>query len=132
MPNNRRLKAKCRRNDVIAYAVEHVLEPYRAELLKERERMAAIKRKYGLRSLEQMILESEAKLIEYETRRAKGENLPEVELLNEQRRKEELKMRKQALEEEIRRETSLLPSTPKILGVVRVLPQAGCRSEHAF
>jgi superfamily II DNA or RNA helicase len=110
-------------NDVIAYAVEHVLEPYRAELLKERERMAAIKRKYGLRSLEQMILESEAKLIEYETRRAKGENLPEVEILNEQRRKEELEMRKRALEEEIRRETSLLPSTPKILGVVRVLPQ---------
>ena len=32
-------------------------------------------------------------------------------------------MRKRALEEEIRRETSLLPSTPKILGVVRVLPQ---------
>jgi superfamily II DNA or RNA helicase len=110
-------------NDVIAYAVEHVLDPYCAELLKERERMAAIKRKYGLRSLEQMILESEAKLIEYETRRAKGENLPDVEVVNEQRRKEELEARKRALEEEIRRETSLLPSTPKILGVVRVLPQ---------
>jgi superfamily II DNA or RNA helicase len=109
-------------NDVIAYAVDHVLEPYRAELLKERERMATIKRKYGLRSLEQMILESGAKLLEYETRRAKGENLPEVELLNERRRKEELEMRKQALEEEIRRETSLLPSTPKILGVARVFP----------
>ena len=109
-------------NDVIAYAVEHVLEPYRAELLKERERMAAIKRKYGLRSLEQMILESEAKLIEYETRRAKGENLPDVEVVNEQRRKEELEARRQALDEEIRRETSLLPSMPKILGVVRVLP----------
>jgi len=109
-------------NEIFAYAVEHVLEPYRAELWKERERMATIKRKYGLRSLEQMILESEAKLIEYETRRAKGENLPEVELLNEQRRKEELKMRKQALEEEIRHETSLLPSPPKILGVARVFP----------
>jgi len=109
-------------NEIFAYAVEHVLEPYRAELWKERERMATIKRKYGLRSLEQMILESEAKLIEYETRRAKGENLPEVELLNEQRRKEELKTRKQALEEEIRRETSLLPSPPKILGVARVFP----------
>ena len=110
-------------NDVIAYAVEHVLDPYCAELLRERERMAAIKRKYGLRSLEQMILESEAKLIEYDTRRAKGENLPGVELLNEQRRKEELEMRKRALEEEIRRETSLWPSTPKILGVARVFPQ---------
>jgi hypothetical protein len=76
-----------------------------------------------LRSLEQMILESEAKLIDYETRRAKGENLPDVEVLNEQRRKEELHARKQALEEEIRRETSLLPSAPKVLGVVRVVPK---------
>jgi superfamily II DNA or RNA helicase len=117
-----KMESQVPENDVIAYAVEHVLEPYRGELLKERERMATIKRKYGLRSLEQMILESGAKLLEYETRRAKGENLPEVELLNERRRKEELEMRKQALEEEIRRETSLLPSTPKILGVARVFP----------
>jgi superfamily II DNA or RNA helicase len=116
------IESQVQENDVIAYAVDHVLEPYRAELLKERERMATIKRKYGLRSLEQMILESGAKLLEYETRRAKGENLPEVELLNERRRKEELEIRKQALEEEIRRETSLLPSTPKILGVARVFP----------
>jgi superfamily II DNA or RNA helicase len=117
-----KMESQVPENDVIAYAVEYVLEPYRAELWKERERMAAIKRKYGLRSLEQMILESGAKLLEYETRRAKGENLPEVELLNERRRKEELEIRKQALEEEIRRETSLLPSTPKILGVARVFP----------
>ncbi len=106
----------------IAFAIQ-ALEAYRAELLAERERQAAIKRKYGLRSLEQMILESEARLIDYETRRAKGKTLPEVEILNEQRRKEELEARKRALEEEIRRETSLLPSTPKMLGVVRVLPQ---------
>ena len=118
-----KIESQVPENDVIAYAVEHVLEPYRGELLKERERMAAIKRKYGLRSLEQMIGESGAKILEYETRRAMGENLPEVELLNEQRRKEELEMRKRALEEEIRRETSLLPSTPKILGVARVFPQ---------
>jgi superfamily II DNA or RNA helicase len=110
-------------DEVIAYAIEHVLEPYRAELLKRREWDAAIKRKYGVRSLEQMILDSEAKLIDYETRRAKGENFPDVEILNEQRKKEELQARKQALEEQIRRQTSLLPASPKVLGVVRVLPQ---------
>jgi len=109
--------------EVIAFAAEQVLEAYRKELLQERERNADIKRKYGLRSLEQMILESEARLIDYETRRAKEENLPEVEILNEQRRKEELEARKRALEEEIRRETSLLPSVPKVLGVARVVPQ---------
>jgi superfamily II DNA or RNA helicase len=117
------IETQVRGDDIIAYAVEHILESYRTELLKERERIATIKRKYGLRSLEQMILESEAKLIEYETRRAKGENLSEMQLTNEQRWKEELETRKQALEGEIRRETSLLPSTPNILGVVRVLSQ---------
>lgn len=121
-PGNAETEPNPSEDEVVAYAVEHVLDAYRLELAKERERAAAIKRKYGLRSLEQMILELEAKLIDYETRRSKGENLPEVEVLNEQRRKEELEERRKALEEEIRREVSLLPSTPKVLGVVRVVP----------
>jgi hypothetical protein len=70
-----------------------------------------------------MVLESGAKLIDYETRRAKGENLPDVEVRNEERRKEQLEARKRALEEEIRREISLLPNSPKLLGVVRVVPR---------
>ena len=108
---------------VIAFAVDHVLESYRAEILQSRQREAAIKQKYGIRSLDQMILESDAKLIEYETRRANGEPIPDVEIRNEERRKEELLARKQALEDEIRRETSLLPSAPKILGIARVIPE---------
>jgi superfamily II DNA or RNA helicase len=108
--------------EIIAYAVEHVLEPYRAELLSDRKRQADIKRKYGLRSLDEMIMDSEAKLIQYETRRSKGEFLPEMEVLNERRRNEELRARKRALEDEIRAETSLLPCTPKVIGVVRVVP----------
>jgi superfamily II DNA or RNA helicase len=112
-------------DDVIAFAITNVIESYRNDLLKQRERDAEIKRKYGLRSLEQMIGESDARLIEYETRRIKGDTLrvPDVEIQNEERRREEFRTRKQALEEEIRRETSLLPSTPKVLGVVRVIPK---------
>ena len=109
--------------DALAFAIEHVLESYRREILEQRTRDAEIKRKYGISSLEQMILDSSAKLTDYETRRTKGENLPDVELQNEQRRKEELEARKQELEEEIKHETSLLPSSPKVLGVVRVLPK---------
>jgi superfamily II DNA or RNA helicase len=108
---------------VIAFAVTNVIEAYRNDLFKQRERDAEIKRKYGLRSLEQMIGEADARLIDYETRRIKGDKLPEVEVQNEERRREELRARQQALEEEIRRETSLLPSTPKVLGVVRVIPK---------
>ncbi len=119
-----RLEAAPSEEAILGFAIEHVLESYRAELLTQREREAAIKRKYGLKSLEQMIGESDAKLIDYTTRRTKGENFPDVEILNEERRREELKARKQALEEQIRRETSLLPSAPNILGIVQVIPQA--------
>ena len=108
---------------VVSFAVDCVLESYRKEVLREREREASIKQKYGIRSLEQLILDSESRLIDYETRRAKGEHVPDMEITNEQRRREEYEDRKRKLEEEIRRQTSLLPATPEILGVARIVPQ---------
>lgn len=109
----------------VAFTVHSALMPYLEELKARREHDAAIKRKYGLRALEHFILESEAKLIEYETRRAQGENIPDPTLSNEQRRKEELEERKRTLEETIVRETSLTPATPRVLGVARVVPAGG-------
>ncbi len=107
---------------VVAFAVENVLEVYRNELLKQRERDAEIKRKYGIRSLEQMIADSDAKLIEYETRRMKGQEVPEPTIQNETRTKDDLLNKKRKLEEAIRWETSLLPLEPRIVGVARVVP----------
>ena len=94
---------------VVSFAVENVLEAYRNELLQQRERDAEIKRKYGIRSLEQMIATSDAKLIEYETRRMKGEEVPEPTMQNETRTKDDLLNKKRKLEEAIRWETRLLP-----------------------
>jgi len=108
---------------VIAYAVEKVLPAYLEELKKQREHDAEIKRKYGVRSLEQLIFESEAKLAEYEARRAKGENIPDVILQNERRNREELERKKARLEKQIESEIHLLPSSPKIIGVVAVIPK---------
>ncbi len=110
-------------DEVIGFTAARVLEAYRAEVLAERRRDADIKRKYGIRSLEQLILESQARLIDYETRRAQGQPVPHMEIINEQRRQEELLARKQALENQIRRQTSLLPSPPKVISVIRVLAQ---------
>ncbi len=107
---------------VVGFAIQSALEGYRRELREQRERDAAVKRRYGLRSLEQMILESEAKLVDYETRRAQGENLPEATLQNERRRREELEARKRRLEEALQREVRLTPATPRVLGVARVVP----------
>ncbi|MCL6641348.1 MAG: DEAD/DEAH box helicase, partial [Candidatus Rokubacteria bacterium] len=91
---------------VLAFAVDAALEPYRQELFAERQRQAAVKRKYGLRSLQQLLLESEAKLIDYATRRAKGEDIPEPTIQHEERVKEELLAKRRRLEEALRLETT--------------------------
>lgn len=98
------------------------LEKYLEEIRSRRRRDAKIKEKYGIRSLERLVAESEAKLLNLETRRAKGEAIPEPTLINERRRKEELLQKKGHLEQEIRAETHLLLSQPKVVGVFAVLP----------
>jgi hypothetical protein len=108
---------------VASFAVENVLEEYRNELLQQRQRDAEIKRKYGIRSLEQMISSSDAKLIEYETRRMKSEEIPEPTIQNEARTRDDLLNKKRRLEEAIRWETSLLPLEPRIVGAARVIPE---------
>jgi superfamily II DNA or RNA helicase len=108
---------------VLSFAVEHVLDTYKTELLQQRQRDAEIKRKYGIRSLDQMIMASDAKLIDYETRRSRGEEVPEPTIQNELRTKEDLLGKRRKLEESIRKEVSLLPLEPRIVGVARVIPE---------
>lgn len=108
---------------IITFAVEKVLTGYLEELKKQREHDAEIKRKYGVKSLKGLISQSESKLAGYETRRAKGEVIPEVTILNERRNKEDLERKKAQLERQIESEINLLASTPKILGVVAVIPK---------
>jgi len=110
------------KENVIAFSLNHQLLPYREELLQQRQRDAALKEKYGLMSIESLILESEAKLAEYETRKIKGENIPEVMVIQEVRKREDLEQKKIRLQDEIRAQTSLYPSEPEVLAVIRVLP----------
>ena len=107
---------------VVNYAIDEVLPAYLEELKRQREHDAAIKRKYGLRSLQELILMSEEKLVDYWTRQAKGENIPDVVIQNELRNKEELERKKADLEKQIEAEIHLLPSPPKIIGVAAVVP----------
>ena len=110
-------------NSVISFAIENVLMKYLEEIKEQRIHDAEIKRKYGLRSLQELILSSEEKLIQYETRRAKGEEIPEAVIESERRRKEDLERKKVELEKRIEAEINLLLSPPKILGVIAVIPQ---------
>jgi len=104
-------------------AWRQVLAPYRQELLKQRERDADIKRRYGIASLEQEIIESEGKLCDYETRRMKGESIPEATIQNERRKKEELLARKERLQTLIKQEVALTSKPPRILGMAHIIPQ---------
>lgn len=110
-----------KQDEVVASVLTGALAGYREELLASRRKDAAIKEKYGIRSLEALILESEEKLADYEIRRAKGENIPEPAILNERRRREELEEKKRRLLAGIRAETSLVLSPPRVLGVAAVL-----------
>jgi len=110
-------------DSILAFAVETVLPKYLDELKNQREHDAEIKRKYGIRSLQELILQSEGKLLDYETRRAKGENIPEATIQNERRNREELDRKKEQLEKQIESEVNLLLSPPKVIGAVTVLPK---------
>jgi len=110
-------------DSVVSFVITQGIEKYKNELLGRRQKDAEIKKKYGIRSLDSMILESDAKISDYETRRMKGENIPEPIILNEQRRKEDLERKKLRLESEIKSEIHLYPTEPKIIGAVRVIPQ---------
>jgi len=116
-------------DSIIAFAIENVLTKYLDEIKRQREHDAEIKRKYGLRSLQELILRSEEKLIEYEIKRAKGVDIPEVVIQMERRRKEDLEQKKAELERRIQAETNLLLLPPKILGVARVVPRPPMEDE---
>lgn len=107
---------------IISFAAENILSGYLAELRNQREHDAQIKRKYGLRSIDELILKSEEKLVDYETRRAKGEAMPEATIQNERNVREDLERKRERLQKAIELEVSLLPSMPKILGIATVMP----------
>ncbi|HOV49363.1 MAG TPA: DUF3883 domain-containing protein [Anaerolineae bacterium] len=103
------------------HVITAVLFPYLAEIAARREHEAAIKEKYGLRSLDYLIQESNQKILDYQLRQAAGENL-DLPLLNEQRNLDQLEARRRELEAEIRLERNLTVDEPRFLGAAVVTP----------
>lgn len=108
------------RSAIEDHLIEEVLFPYRNEIAERRQNDAEIKRRYGLKSLDYLIQESNEKLLEYEMRSAQGENM-EIVTRNEQRKLEHLAQRRKELENEIRLESNVTVDEPKILGVAALL-----------
>ena len=99
----------------------NILEKYKEELGKERERKAKLKEKYGVKSLEQEIGRLDSELLELQVKEASGMDM-RLAIDNKAREKKELEDRLESLKEEIERERNLRICTPKLLGAIRVEP----------
>lgn len=98
------------------------LEIYRQELLRERTRQAQIKEKYGVKSLEYLIVKLDGDLIELYDRQQRRENVDLV-IRNKDEQKRSYEQALTELRDAIAREQSLTLATPRFVGAVRVVPR---------
>lgn len=96
------------------------LERYHQTLQTERNRQAAIKEKYGISSLNHLILKLDGDLINLYTRRDDGENVDLV-IRNKEEQKARYDYALNALRVGLAQERQLTISTPRFLGAVRVI-----------
>ncbi len=106
------------------YLFDELLFPYKSEIEDRRRQRTHIKRRYGLRSLDYLISESNQKLMEYETRAQDGEYM-KLAIQREERRREEYEHRRKELEKEIQLESNITVMEPEILGTVVFVESAG-------
>jgi len=95
------------------------VENYKYEILEERKRQAAIKRKYGVKSLEYLIGDLDANLSVLYERQEKGEKV-DIVIRNKDERKRQYEKALESLKKEIDQEVSLTISMPKFWGAILV------------
>lgn len=98
------------------------LEKYKETLLIERERQAAIKEKYGVKSLNHLIVKLDGDLINLEIRKSLGENVDLV-IRNKAEQKSGYDLALNDLQKGLKQERNLTISTPRFIGMVRVVPE---------
>ncbi len=110
-----------KKREIEAYVITEIMFPYLAEIEERRKKESEIKRKYGLRSLDFLLQESNDKLLHYQQQMEEGKDM-KIVIFNEERRKEDLDAKHQKLVQEIELETQLTVSEPKIIGSAVVMP----------
>ncbi|KAF5065581.1 RNA polymerase-associated protein RapA [anaerobic digester metagenome] len=104
----------------------HVIElvkNYLKELKIERERQANVKKKYGIKSLQQLITEIDADLTELYIRSDVGEDV-NLAIYNKETKKKEYESSLKKLNKEIIQESSLSISLPKFIATINVKSKA--------
>ena len=118
-PSIERINVEGLKNSVFHASVEE-LEKYLSQLQEERERQAQIKIKYGVKSLDQLVLKLDGDLIALFDRKDKGENVDLV-MRNKEEQKKKYEEAKKELEDILEKERNLTMSTPKFVGIIRVI-----------
>ena len=98
------------------------LEQYKATLLIERERQAAIKEKYGVKSLNHLIVKLDGDLIGLKIRQSNGENVDLV-IRNKEEQLASYQNALSDLKSGLEQERNLTISTPRFIGMARVVPE---------
>ena len=107
--------------DKVGGQVRLRLDEYKKELTEERKRQVDIKRRYGIASLERLILNLDSELLDLVIESDKGEDVKRlVEDKTEQ--KDRYEKEKKKLEESFQREVTLVRKPPIFTGAIRVRP----------
>ena len=97
------------------------LRKYQNEILKERERQADIKEKYGIKSLEKLIADLDEDLVGLRIREHNGDDV-QLAIRNKKTRMQTYGQNKDKLEKLILLEKNLTISSPKFVGIIQVKP----------
>lgn len=97
------------------------LEEYKKEIATERERQTEIKEKYGISSLEHLIVRLDGDLITLQDRKDHGENVDLV-MRNKVETKERYEKALVDLKDQLNKEKSLTMSMPSFQGIIRIKP----------
>jgi superfamily II DNA or RNA helicase len=98
-----------------------VLADYREQLQAERDHQAGIKEKYGVKSLEYLILRLDGDLIGLYARRERGDKV-DLPIHNKEEQKRGYEEALVALRRTVGQERSLTMGMPRFVGAVRVVP----------
>ena len=107
--------------DKVGGQVRLRLDEYKKELTEERKRQVDIKKRYGIASLERLILNLDSELLDLAVKSDNGEDVKRlVKSTTEQ--KERYEDEKEKLEQACQREVTLIRKPPTFAGVIRVQP----------
>ncbi|HOX77202.1 MAG TPA: helicase-related protein [Bacteroidales bacterium] len=105
-----------------------ILEDYKEELLLERNRQAEIKEKYGLKSLNELILRLDYELGQLFDRKENGDNV-DLAIHNKKEQQQIYEQSRDKLSKEIQLERNLSIENPRFLGAIKVVPSGDSKDD---